>query len=309
MIFLPILMVIASINEVQPAMTSLTGVRDSYPRLSPDGRLLIFHSNRLGRQAIWIANADGSDPRPFFDNPAIGTNPSVPNWAADGRQLAFSMRPAGAAEGETEIYVVNADGSGLRRLTRSAGGDGHPHWSRSGRIYFSSARAGPRKADIYSMASDGSDVRRHTDCRGSCTYGVPSPDETYIVHRRAIDEDGPDWDGSPAKNSEIFVTPINGDPPRNVSRHRAFEGWPALSPDGKWIAFASTREASGPFYAQIYLVRSDGTGLRQVTSGPWSHIQPSFSPDGQWILVNEHQESSSFEVSHLAKVRVDLTER
>ena len=309
-----LLAIAAAASAATPVMDSLTGVRDSYPRLSPDGKRLVFHSNRLGRQAIWIADGDGSNPRVLFDHEEAGSNPAVPNWSADGRRIAFAMRPAEAPADETEIYVIDANGSNLERLTSSPGGDGHPHWSRSGRIYFSSTRASPpaasaaaRQADIYSMAADGTDVKRHTDCRGSCTYSVPSPDERFIVHRRAVDEEGVEWDGSPARNSEIFVTPLDGSQPLNVSKHRAFEGWPALSPDGRWIVFASTRDG-GAFHAQIYAVRPNGSGLRQLTRGSWSRIQPSFSPDGKRVLVNEHHESPEFEVSHLTQFETGLPE-
>lgn len=293
-------------SSALPGVRSLTGVRDSYPHLSPDGRQLLFHSNRTGRQAIWLANADGTNPRILFDDPATGANPGTPDWSPDGAHIAFAMRPAGAADTETEIYVMRADGTDLRRLTRSPGNDGQPHWSRSRRIYFNSARATPdpaappgeQRLDIYSMNEDGADIRRHTHCAVSCTFPVPSPDERFIVHRSALSTEGVDWNGAAAPDSEIFVTPLDGGAGVNVSNSRGYDGWPAWSPDGRWIVFASNRD-HGAFHAQIYAVRPDGTGLQKLTSGAWSRIQPSFNPAGDRILVNEHIESRDFEVSHL----------
>ena len=75
-------------------VTALTAVTDSYPVLSPDGQTLAFHSNRSGRRAIWIAKADGGEPRILFDRPDIGTDPGTPVWSPDGTSIVFGMRPA-----------------------------------------------------------------------------------------------------------------------------------------------------------------------------------------------------------------------
>lgn len=296
---------------------SITAVRDSYPSLSPDGRSLVFHSNRSGRQAIWIAAADGSEPRILFDDPAAGEDPGTPTWSADGKRIAFAMKPKGATDpNESEIYVMQADGSKPVRLTRTPGDDSHPRWSSDGRIFFNSARATPDLSadwssqwiDIYSMAGDGSDVRRQTDCRSVCTYPAPSPDGRQIVHRKVVPTLGQSWDLSPGmRNSEIFVTAIDGGGSVNVSNSPAFDGWPIWAPGGKWLVFASNRDKKA-YTGQIFAVRPDGSGLRALTRGEWSRVQPSFSPDGRQILVYESMENADFEIGHIARHPVDLPE-
>ena len=295
---------------------ALTPARDSYPALSPDGSRLLFQSNRSGRQSIWIANADGSQPRILFDRPAEGTDPGTPVWSPDGRLIAFAMRPAGAPdESESEIYIMRPDGARVRRLTEVPGDDSHPHWSADGtRIFFNSARATPDpKApwnrqwhDIYSMAADGSRVRRHTDCRTVCTYPVPSPDGQFVAHRKIIDTPGLQWNLDPGgRNSEVFVTAIDGSSSVNVSNNGAFDGWPMWSPNGRWLVFASNRDkvvSTG----QIYAVRGDGSGLRRLTSGILSRAQPSFSADGKRLYFYEHLETADFEIGHIARLDVDL---
>ena len=297
-------------------VTALTAVRDSYPALSPDGRQLIFHSNRGGRQAIWIARGDGSEPRQLFDDPAAGTDPVTPAWSPDGRTIAFAMRPAGSAdENESEIYTIAADGSGLRRLTSAPGDDSHPHWSANGRIFFNSARATPdQKAewsrqwlDIYSMKADGSDVRRHTDCRSICTYPVPSPDGRFVVHRRIVDSPGRNWDQSDAKrNSDIFLTPLDGSPARNLSNSPAFDGWPTWTPDGQWVVFASNRDG-GVSVGQIFRVRPDGSASQRLSDPPFSHAQPSVAPDGRSVLVYRLVELAGTEMGQIARIDLEGT--
>ena len=297
---------------------AVTAVRDSYPHLSPDGSTLLFHSNRNGSQAIWIAKGDGSAPRPLFGGDRLGTEPGTPVWSPDGRWIAFAMRPAGATdENESEIYVMRADGSQVRRLTNTPGDDSHPHWSADGRrIYFNSARGTPDlKADwgrqwhdIYSMTADGSDVRRHTDCRTVCTYPVPSPDGRLIAYRKIVEGPGLNWSLDPAaRNSEVFVSALDGSASVNVSNNPGFDGWPMWSPRGRWLAFASNRDKVA-FTGQIYAVRADGSDVRRLTSGGASRAQPSFSADGKRLLFYQNVEGDGFEIGHIASIPFELPE-
>lgn len=298
------------------AETAVTAVRDSYPDLAPDGGKLLFHSNRSGRQAIWIARSDGSEPRILFDDPRIGSDPGTPRWSPDGTSIVFAMRPAGASdENESEIYAMAADGTRLRRLTRAPGDDSHPHWSGDGRrIFFNSARASPdlkadwskQWIDIYSMAADGSDLRRHTDCKSVCTYPVPSPDGRFVAHRQVTATPGLTWELDPGlRNSEVFVTAVDGSGSANVSNSPAFDGWPMWSPDGRWLVFASNRDRVA-YAAQIYAVRPDGTGLKALTRGALSRVQPSFSPNGRQLFVYESSEGADFEFGHIARITIDM---
>lgn len=142
---------LAAMIAMQPVVATepLTQVRDGYPRLSPDGRALLFHSNRSGRQAIWIAAADGANPRILFDDPRAGTDPGTPVWSPDGRLIAFAMRPAGAADAnESDIYLIDPDGAGLRRLTETPGDDSPPALvpKRANLFQFGASDAGSRRA-------------------------------------------------------------------------------------------------------------------------------------------------------------------
>lgn len=309
------LMLLAAASAYHPV--SVTAVRDAYPHLSFDGLSLVFHSNRTGRQAIWISRADGSDPRLLFDGGELGSDPGTPVWSPDGGAIAFAMKPAGATdENESEIYVMDRDGSGPRRLTMAPGDDSHPHWSADGRrIFFNSARATPdlkadwtrQWIDIYSMAADGSDVRRHTDCRAVCTYPVPSPDGRTVAHRKTLAAAGFNWAGQAIdRNSEIFLTPLDRSRPVNLSSNPAYDGWPNWSPDGRWLVFASNRDQL-PNVGQIYAIRPDGTGLKQLTGG-LSKAQPSLSADGKRLYFYENVETDQFEIGHVANMEISLGE-
>jgi TolB protein len=284
----------------------ITNVNDAYPVPSPDGRLIMFQSNRSGVWQFYTCRTDGSELRQTgtFTFPVAG-----PSWSPDGRRVAF----AGEPDGDSEIFVMNSDGSGIVRLTSSPGDDAHPHWSPDGtRIMFNSARTTPdRTADwsrqwheIFSMKVDGTDLRQHTRCRTVCTYGSFAPDMKRIAYRKVVDAAGLQWDlTAGARNSEIFVADADGANERNVSNNAAFDGWPVWSPDGERIAFASNR--AGPAnVGQLYTVKPDGSALTRVTNGTVSHVQPAWSPDGRSLYANQSMETAEGEYGAVVRVEV-----
>jgi len=304
----------ANRNSAFADTVPLTQVRDSYPSLSRDGTQLLFHSNRGGARAIWIAKGDGSQPRLLYDGGEEGEEPATPVWSPDGRSIAFAMRPAGAADAdESDIYVMDADGSHVRRLTDAPGDDSHPHWSADGRrIFFNSPRGTPDPAaewsrqhfGIYSVAADGTGTTLHFLCDTVCTYPSPSPDSRRVVFRKVVNSPGFDWELKDiARNSEVFVADIDGSNPRNLSNDPGFDGWPVWSPDGRWIAFSSNR-AKVARTGQIFRIRPDGSGLEALSDTLWSRVQPSFAADHS-LLVNEGREEAAVEISHIARIAPD----
>ena len=135
----------------------------SAPVWSPDGRMIAFTSKRAGNFDVYVVNADGSGQRNLTRSPGYEGGPA---WSPDGRKIAFakgsrSCRAGGACIGNTEVFVMNADGSNERRLTRNPGHDGAPAWSPDGRkIAFASERDG--NPEIYVMNTDGSGQRNLT---------------------------------------------------------------------------------------------------------------------------------------------------
>jgi Tol biopolymer transport system component len=153
-------------------------VAQTDPAWSPDGGTIAyipFGGPDGFDLALYVMNRDGTGQRPLLD---FSRKRSIfnANWSPDGRRLVFQIitaRPSGRTDGDrqSDIAVINADGTGLRRLTRTAAFETHPVWSPDGRrIAFTSDRhakggrlepLGPA-FELYTMRADGRDVRRIT---------------------------------------------------------------------------------------------------------------------------------------------------
>jgi Tol biopolymer transport system component len=181
-------------------------------------------------------------------------------------------------DGDFEIYTVNPDGSGLRRLTNAPGNDGPARWSPDGkRIAFASERDG--NSEIYVMNADGSGQTRLTNDPTMETGPSWSPDGTKIAFNALVDE---------GRRAEIFVmnadgsgrTQVTNTPPLQEGVPGGGNFHPYWGPDGR-IAIAGF--TTGTVF-QIHLIHGDGSGRTQVTNDPVGALTPSWSPDGRRIL-------------------------
>ena len=144
----------------QKNLTNNPGL-DRVPSWSPDGKKIAFVSGRDGNSEIYVMNADGSNQKRLTNNPASDRSPC---WSHDGSMIVFSSSISGdrrSTPEDSEIYVMNADGTERRRLTNNSSYDGSPSWSSDGRkIAFDSDRDG--NYEIYVMNADGSEQKRLT---------------------------------------------------------------------------------------------------------------------------------------------------
>jgi len=255
------------------------------PTWSPDGRSIAFVSHRYpnGPAEVYVMKADGSGQRNLTREWGLNV---FPIWSPDWRKIVFVSNPCaavrGACGGITAIYVMNADGSGKRRLARGVSVrnswsgqfvnplSGSPAWSPDGRrIAFASDRDG--NFEVYVVNADGSGQRNLTRKPGFDSDPVWSPDGRKIAFVRT----NSDGDG-PARGHELYLMNADGSGQRMLARGRA----PAWSPDGRKIAFRSARDGNG----EVYVVNADGSGLQRLTRNPQSDGGPLWSPDGRKIL-------------------------
>ena len=146
---------------------------------SPDGTRVAILTSHFGRDGLVIFNANGEDAILVSGRVRYGPNF---DWSPDGNRIAFVRPPVNFYEGNDDIYIANADGTGLTRLTRNRTGDHSPIWSPDGtRIAFLSSR--DKLTNISLINADGSGV---VDLTGSRISGRVktfrwSPDGTRLA--------------------------------------------------------------------------------------------------------------------------------
>ena len=244
------------------------------PAWSPDGRKIVFSG---GAQGIFVMNADGSEHRRLETSRqsrwlAVGRGSFF--WSPDWRKLAI-LSDAGRGDFNFGLYVMNANGSGLRSLAqrllgRLGPGDGasQPAWSPDGRrIAFVADRGG--NDDVFVVNADGGGLRRLT--RNPAGDGAPvwSPDGRKIAF--VSNRDGAyevyvmNADGSRQRALAARTVPFRGlffD--GRMARLAAAEVAPVWSPDGRKIAFVSDRDGT----YEVYVMNADGSRQERLTQ--WS---------------------------------------
>jgi Tol biopolymer transport system component len=236
--------VMAADGSGQTRLTDAAG-DDEYPMWSPDGTKIVFSSHREGTATpkIFGMNADGSAQTRLTDPPPTTLGDEEPSWSRNGSKIVFrSYRELD----ELNIWTMNADGTGLVRLT-SDGANFNPVWSPiTDRIAFTSNRDGD--SEIYTMDASGGGVVQLTSNAGSDSNPDWSPDGTKVAFQSDVGGSFDVW-----VLSSSGLTQLTSDP--------GFDGAPTWSPDGTKIAFQSNRD--GDF--EIYTMNADGSGVVQLT--------------------------------------------
>lgn len=199
-----------------------------------------------------------------------------------------------ARDGNSEIYTMNPDGSGLVNLTNNPASDDTPAWSPDGtKIAFVSFRDG--NWEIYVMNADGSGLVNVTNNPTSDYRPVWSPDGAKIAFVRY---------GNACCIGEIYVINADGSGATNLTSD-ASNFVPVWSPDGSKIAFTTRRDGND----EVYLMNSDGSGLLDLTNNPGQDYAPAWSPDGSQIafLTNRDGNWEIYLMSSDGNAQVDLT--
>ena len=198
------------------------------------------------RMELFVAKRDGSNVRRLTDAPGYDAEGS---YSPDGKLIVFcSLRHAytGTLSAEDkkklevdtayfgDIYLMNADGTNVRRLTSTPGYDGGPFFSPDGqRIIWRRFNEKGDTADVYTAKLDGSDVRRLTDFGAMSWAPYFHPSGDYVIY--TANKLG-------FANFELFLVDALGTKePVRVTYTDGFDGLPVFSPDGKKLAWTSGR--------------------------------------------------------------------
>ena len=252
--------------------------------VSPDGRWVVFTSERSGSPDLYVLDLEGEGaPRPLVASPAMEDAAAI---SPDGRSLAFVSTRSGNAD----IFVMPfrpedpSDADEAKNLTRHAAGDYNPAFSPDGtRILFSSSRdasvttaegaslpATYLASELYVMAADGTDVRRLT--RHESWDGAPTwtPDGRAAVFYSQRDGE-----------TRIYRARIDGTGAEPISAGDEAALSPTVGPDGR-LAFTARRDGRWT----IVTTRHDGTDLRVESDAARDYWAPAYDPTSGRLLAH-----------------------
>jgi Tol biopolymer transport system component len=296
-----------------PGESHLTNIRqltfggtNAEAYFSADGQRLIFQSTRDGRSCDqqYIMDIDGSHAHRV--STGMGKTTCGYFMAYDKKILFASTHAVDTAcpprpdrsKGYVwgldpfDIYIANADGSDLERLTNYGVYTAEGTLSPDGKtIVFTSLKDGD--LDIYAMDVDGKNVRRLTNTPGYDGGPFFSPDGSKIIYRAYHPTDSAELAEyrdllaqrivRPNK-MEIWVMNADGSDQRQVTHLGGANFAPFFTPDGKRVIFSSNYKNPHSSNFDLYLVNLDGSGLEQVTTSPEFDGFPQFSPDGKHLV-------------------------
>ncbi len=233
-------------------------------------------------------------------------------FSADGRRLIFQSTRDGRSCDQQ--YVMNVDGTGLRRVSTGSGKTTCGYFfDADRRIFFASTHAAdsacpPRPDpsrgyvwgldpfDIYTARPDGSELRRLTSYGVYTAEGTLSPDGRTIVFTSLKDGD-----------LDIYTMSTDGSNVRRLTSTPGYDGGPFFSPDGRLIVYRAHhptdsaelrtyRELLGqrlvrPNRMEIWVMNADGSNQRQVTSLGGANFAPFFTPDGRRIIFSSNHKN------------------
>ncbi len=233
---------------------------DRSARFSPDGKQIVFVSDRSGGTEVWVSDANGENARKPFAVSEVGGV----NWSPDGRQILFDL-----VLDSRDLFVGSVDSGQLRPLTDSPGGEYFGISSRDGRwIYFTRSEIAAGVQQIWKLPFAGGEPIPVT--RGGGRWGRESPDPEYVLFTR--DDVSGIWrvpvEGGAEEKLIETVGPV-GDRWDVFEEGICYLDWP-----GDLATLRYHDLASGEVTDLATLDGSLGDGL-------------SVSPDGEWVLLTK----------------------
>ena len=249
-------------GQSAPPTKLIASAGDNFdPQFSPDGKRIVFVSDRSGSREIWVCDSDGSNPRQltFFGGPHVG----VPFWSPDGRQIRFYATP----EGRAGMYVVSAEGGLPRHVTEVNS------WSRDGKwIYFTSYRSGTWQ--VWKRPAAVGEAVQVTKQGGAGPY--ESPDGKTVYYEKVEGE-----------VDSLWKVPVEGGEETRVLEHVRKDDWLTwgLTSGGIYFVHAST--------SAIEFFDFATHRITQVTKPEKPIYSLAASPDARWVLLAQTDQVTS----------------
>jgi Tol biopolymer transport system component len=261
---------VAEVKTQQSRRLTDSPALDYNGAFSPDGKQIAFVSERDGNPELYAMAADGTGLRRLTDNFALDDHPA---WSPDGQRIAFaSTREPAAAPGRAwnAIYVMNADGTGVKRLSPPDAADYSPAWSPKGDLLACASGSGKAGGtDLYVMKPDGGGRRLVIKNGGWPCFTADGQGLFFHSQRQGR------WG--------IWRVGLDGSNPERVTPPELEAFTPRAAGDGRRLAAAVLRGE----HRQIELLELGSGKWTPLTKEAADHWNPSFSPNGGQVVYHK----------------------
>jgi Tol biopolymer transport system component/predicted Ser/Thr protein kinase len=249
------------VQGTSPLRLSSDPAQEYVPSYSPDGRYVVYMSDRDGSWQIYRMNADGSGARRLTTNDADNYHP---RFSPDGRQIAFASR----MDGDWDLYLMDLDGQLIRQVLDQPGDQYYPYFAPNGqRLSFMGKTDG--KWEVFTIDVAGGYVQNVTNHPANDAYAAFAPDGRHLVFQS--DRDG---------NWEIYILDLDSGLVQRLTDDKGRDADPIVSPDGRWIVFESNRNGN----YDVYVMDWTGGQIQRLTTDPANDWVPAFAPDNSGII-------------------------
>jgi len=259
-------------------ITSGLNATDEWPCFSPDGQTVLFsRTTDDGKHwDLFLVPTAGGTPRPLAKAP-LQVSGTRPDWSRRNNQIAFTGT---SGDGFSAVWLIEPDGTHARALTLSGLTEVvfYPTWYPDG-DHLVVRDVGAQAIKRIDLRSRSAEMLTHRE-QILAGMAAVSPDGNWLAIAGQRDA-GQTY--SRATNAIWLLGPTGElrslETPPQQGRN------PSWSPDGKWIAFTSTRMNPQGF-AGTFIIKPDGTGLRQITVSDLNASHPVWSPDGKQLVFS-----------------------
>lgn len=238
--------------------------KDSTPMLSPDGKYIVFTSERVGWWKIWLMDIEQKKYKQLTD---ASSAEYAPCWSPTGKEIVF----VSSRNGNAELYIISIDGSKPRNITRNPYNDNMPFWGEDDKIYYSSEIDGVFQ--VVRINPDGSNKEILSKGAGNKYMPQLSPNQQKVLFYG--DKDG---------NPEIYTMKINGSDLQRLTKNPLMDIRAQWSPDGEKIVFENGDKRKNQ---HIFIMDEDGANKKQLTFTDYNYA-PSFVSNSSYLCNNKH---------------------